>query len=304
MTKASDNPYPSILVEESTEPSAPAAGHQRLYIDSTTHKLKRTDSSGTDVTIEAAAGIADQGAFTFLDATEAAAPATPASGKVRIYAKTDGRIYSKDDAGTEYGPFDEAGSGGLTSLAPGVTAFNGTGAISTVTLGSAPASGDSVILACDFYSTGGASGISSTNTTWTKVIGPTTRSSAYFEVWVGVVAGGSGGTTITITHSNSNCSARALVIPVTLTPTVGETYDAAAGTPGTHTLSDVTSGNVVVITASNANTGYTSDISQVNAMGVGYHGSVVPLVAVVAESTSVTATLVTATTTIQMVELS
>jgi hypothetical protein len=52
MTKASDNPYPSILVEEGTEPSAPAAGHQRLYIDSTSHKLKRTDSSGTDVTIE------------------------------------------------------------------------------------------------------------------------------------------------------------------------------------------------------------------------------------------------------------
>lgn len=109
--KASDNPYPSILVEEATEPSAPAAGHQRLYIDSTSHKLKRTDSSGTDVTIEGG-GIEDEGAFTFLDATEAAAPATPSSGYVRIYAKTDGRIYSKDDAGTEYGPFDEAGGGG------------------------------------------------------------------------------------------------------------------------------------------------------------------------------------------------
>lgn len=52
MTKASDNAFPSILVTEGTEPSAPAAGKQRLYIDSTTHKLKRTDSSGTDVTIE------------------------------------------------------------------------------------------------------------------------------------------------------------------------------------------------------------------------------------------------------------
>lgn len=57
-------------------------------------------------------GIADQGDFTYLDATEAAAPSTPASGFVRIYAKTDGRIYSKDDAGTEYGPFDAAGGGG------------------------------------------------------------------------------------------------------------------------------------------------------------------------------------------------
>lgn len=49
---ASDNAFPSLLITEGTEPSAPAAGKQRLYIDSTTHKLKRTDSSGTDVTIE------------------------------------------------------------------------------------------------------------------------------------------------------------------------------------------------------------------------------------------------------------
>lgn len=52
MTKASDNAFPSILITEGTEPSAPAAGKQRLYIDSTTHKLKRTDSSGIDVVIE------------------------------------------------------------------------------------------------------------------------------------------------------------------------------------------------------------------------------------------------------------
>jgi hypothetical protein len=33
--------------------------------------------------------------------SEAAAPATPATGKVALYAKTDGRVYSKDDVGTE-----------------------------------------------------------------------------------------------------------------------------------------------------------------------------------------------------------
>jgi hypothetical protein len=34
---------------------------------------------------------------------EGAAPATPASGKVALYAKADGRLYAKDDAGTETG---------------------------------------------------------------------------------------------------------------------------------------------------------------------------------------------------------
>jgi hypothetical protein len=37
----------------------------------------------------------------FLQFTEAEAPSTPASGVVRIYAKTDGLLYSKDDAGIE-----------------------------------------------------------------------------------------------------------------------------------------------------------------------------------------------------------
>lgn len=36
-----------------------------------------------------------------LEFAEAAAPSTPASGIVRIYAKSDGLLYSKDDAGSE-----------------------------------------------------------------------------------------------------------------------------------------------------------------------------------------------------------
>lgn len=50
--KGSDNPFPSILIEEATEPAAPAAGFQRLYIDSTSHTLYRTDSAGAQVAIE------------------------------------------------------------------------------------------------------------------------------------------------------------------------------------------------------------------------------------------------------------
>ena len=49
--KASDNAFPSILITEGTEPSAPAAGKQRLYIDSTTHVLMLTNSSGTETAV-------------------------------------------------------------------------------------------------------------------------------------------------------------------------------------------------------------------------------------------------------------
>lgn len=57
MVKASDNPFPSILIDESAEPSAPAAGHQRLYMDSTSFRLSATNSSGTQRELEYA-GIA------------------------------------------------------------------------------------------------------------------------------------------------------------------------------------------------------------------------------------------------------
>jgi WD40 repeat protein len=38
----------------------------------------------------------------YMDINEESAPSTPASGKIRIYAKTDGNLYYKDDTGTEY----------------------------------------------------------------------------------------------------------------------------------------------------------------------------------------------------------
>jgi len=91
-------------------PAAASAGRLWFATDGS-GTLYRDNGSSWD-SVEGAGGLADQGSFTYLDATEAAAPSTPATGKVRIYAKSDGRVYSKDDAGIEYGPFDAAGGGG------------------------------------------------------------------------------------------------------------------------------------------------------------------------------------------------
>lgn len=46
--RASDNPFPSVLFEEHVDPSNPAAGFKRLFVD-TDHILKTIDSSGTVV---------------------------------------------------------------------------------------------------------------------------------------------------------------------------------------------------------------------------------------------------------------
>jgi hypothetical protein len=55
---------------------------------------------------------------------EGDAPATPTSGYVEIYAKSDGRTYGKDDAGTEFAMFGAGrraviGSRGTASDYPG-----------------------------------------------------------------------------------------------------------------------------------------------------------------------------------------
>src|ERR1051326_8886897 len=55
MVKASDNEFPSLLILEGSAPASPGAGDQRVYIDSSDHKLKRKNSGGTVTTIEGAA---------------------------------------------------------------------------------------------------------------------------------------------------------------------------------------------------------------------------------------------------------
>jgi hypothetical protein len=56
MTKASDNLFPKVIIVEGSAPSSPSAGDQTLFIDSSDHKLKRKNSSGTVTSIETAAG--------------------------------------------------------------------------------------------------------------------------------------------------------------------------------------------------------------------------------------------------------
>ncbi len=54
MALGSNNPFPSeLFVEQGSTPASPAAGRQRLFIDSADHHAKRVNSSGVVVDIEA-----------------------------------------------------------------------------------------------------------------------------------------------------------------------------------------------------------------------------------------------------------
>jgi len=101
MAKFEDNISPYISFVEGSAPSSPAATNFRLFYDSADHLLKWKNSAGTVVAIATGTALADQGVFTYLDGTVAAAPGTPASGKLRVYAKTGKVLAVKDDAGVE-----------------------------------------------------------------------------------------------------------------------------------------------------------------------------------------------------------
>jgi len=62
---------------------------------------------------------------------EAAAPSTPASGKVVTYAKSDGLMYSKDDAGVETLMSGGAGGGSITQAFVGYNTVGGSWATLT-----------------------------------------------------------------------------------------------------------------------------------------------------------------------------
>lgn len=134
MTKASDNAFPSLLITEGTEPSAPAAGKQRLYIDSTSHLLKATNSSGTDRTIEGGAassltsgrvvrvaGDVTTTSTTFADITGASI--TISTGARKVLLTFTCTAYSSSNAGT--GGFDFNIDGTRASGADfGMSGFN------------------------------------------------------------------------------------------------------------------------------------------------------------------------------------
>lgn len=52
--KASDNPYPSVLLAEGAAPAAPAVGLHRLFVDTADGVLKRIDNGGTITPVDAA----------------------------------------------------------------------------------------------------------------------------------------------------------------------------------------------------------------------------------------------------------
>jgi hypothetical protein len=114
----------TILVFDATVPVTQAYS-DAAAAGSATVAARRDHKHGMPA---AGSGLADEGVFTYLDGTVAAAPGTPGSGKLRVYAKTGKILAVKDDTGAEttFGsgvslgsdtPLVESGSGSVGTAA-------------------------------------------------------------------------------------------------------------------------------------------------------------------------------------------
>jgi hypothetical protein len=148
----------------------------------------------------------------------------PAAGNAgRLYFSTEPKTYR--DNGSSWDDVSDTASGsGVSAFAAAVKAFyaqhatNGTSDVVTI---SAASSGDRIIVVTSSRGRD-VNTPTCTNVTFTEVLAVNFSTTIYLSVYVGVVAGGASGTTVTTTATGSNFIIQDVyVISDTLTPTAG-----------------------------------------------------------------------------------
>lgn len=144
---------------------------------------------------------------------------------------------------------------------PAFVRQNATGTASPYTITAAAAGNVLIFYFADFRSAAARtiSSLSCTNVTWTK-LGSTTNGSVDTEIWFGVVAGGSSGTSITVTMSGSGSTQVMTAIEFSGVLVAGTIHDGAGVTntgtstsPSIGSFSCSTGGELAVCCAGYAN---------------------------------------------------
>ena len=191
--EAQDNPFPYVTLVDTADPSTPAAGTKRLWVD-TDDVLKIIDEADVvstvgggftgdagDIPFTPAAGIAatDVQAAIVEDAGDLAAhiaDGTAAHAASAIAFTPNGSIAATDVQAAIQEVRDEASGGGIAGKVPiqEKEAVSGSGGTTlVVTMGSTPTNGNLLILSIHLIGTVAISSVASTNTTWTKLAGST-----------------------------------------------------------------------------------------------------------------------------------
>jgi len=220
------------------------------------------DLSDVDVT-----GIGDGDMMLWDNGTSTWLPAAPGSVSEITdipTAETDTALVLHPDGagGVEWGTDATGGGGAMPTIVHRASQQDST-TNQSVTI-TAAASGNRLVVAVVLLGRYPSS-LSCTNVTWTN-IKDAAHNNAYVSIWVGVVAGGSSGTTITVNTGSSDWM-RSMVYEIadTLTPTLGSwdstPYGVSSGIPLYAGPISPSAGAVVVAVTAMGNSGnVTSDI--------------------------------------------
>lgn len=190
----------------------------------------------------------------FVGGTTSGAPASGTFAVGDFVIDQSGSAWVCTTAGTP-GTWTQMGGGGaaVPDVVQVAEAWN---TATSVTIAAA-SSGHSLIMVTN-STTGQVTSPSCTNVTWTQLL-THTSAGAFYAIWVGVVAGGSSGTTITMTKPGSFNTVVVLEVPDSLTPVAGTTGHQSTlnGVPFATDLLRVTgctAGRLVVFAAGEDNT--------------------------------------------------
>lgn len=165
----------------------------------------------------------------FIDFAEVAAPATPAAGRVRQYAKADGKLYQKDDAGVET-DLAAAGGGALgawTAYTPTWAASGGATTLGNGTLVGRYKALDSKTYAIQITLIWGST-TSSTGSTWSfSLPSGVTSAASVTQILAGHIADAGTDHKLCIGKIGPSATTIAEIVPEggnTVTPTVPMTW--------------------------------------------------------------------------------
>jgi len=254
MTKFSDVPAAGITIRESANDGSDfttntAADYRRLFLgeDGLLH-LK--DSAGTVTTIGGSGITADAAWAAKGDLIVGTANDTAAI----LTAGTNGKVLmaaSGEATGLKW-ETPAAGGASVPNIVQIVAAGNQTASFTIA----AAASGNRLILLTN-ATVGYVTDVACTNVTWTEVK-KATDATGYVTIWIGVVAGGSSGTTVTTTRAATYNTVLLYEVTDALTPTLGVSSASLVnhgnGNASIQRTASPTAGRLVVFAGWSANT--------------------------------------------------